>query len=140
MEPLLAYHKLTHMHRTTCNDFIICVNFWFVQIRSLHELVKEVPCAGVKKHHLKRAIETYLNEKHPCHCRECQNNGLRVLDNDICKCVCKPGTKGQACEQGTPEDEQPGTEIVTLKLYRSGVFKLWFYRPPTHTSWWICTI
>ncbi|KAK7135655.1 hypothetical protein R3I94_014346 [Phoxinus phoxinus] len=78
------------------------------KLRSLHELVKEVPCAGVKKHHLKRAIETYLNEKHPCRCRECQNNGLRVLDDDICKCVCKPGTKGQACEDGTPEDEQPG--------------------------------
>lgn len=78
------------------------------KLRPLHELVKEVSCAGVKRHNLKRAIETYLSEKHPCHCRECQNNGLRVLDNDVCKCVCKPGTKGQACEQGTQHDEQPG--------------------------------
>uniref|UniRef100_A0A673GV50 Complement component C7 n=1 Tax=Sinocyclocheilus rhinocerous TaxID=307959 RepID=A0A673GV50_9TELE len=78
------------------------------KLRPLHELVKEVSCAGVKKHHLKRAIETYLSEKHSCHCRECQNNGLRMLDNDVCKCVCKPGTTGQACEYGTPQDEQPG--------------------------------
>uniref|UniRef100_A0A8C1T4R5 Complement component C7 n=1 Tax=Cyprinus carpio TaxID=7962 RepID=A0A8C1T4R5_CYPCA len=78
------------------------------KLRPLHELVKEVSCAGVKKHHLKRAIETYLSEKHSCHCRECKNNGLRVLDNDVCKCVCKPGTVGQACEYGTPQDEQPG--------------------------------
>uniref|UniRef100_A0A672QFM4 Complement component C7 n=1 Tax=Sinocyclocheilus grahami TaxID=75366 RepID=A0A672QFM4_SINGR len=78
------------------------------KLRPLHELVKEVSCAGVKKHHLKRAIETYLSEKHSCHCRECQNNGLRMLDNDVCKCVCKPGTTGQACQYGTPQDEQPG--------------------------------
>lgn len=78
------------------------------KLRPLHELVKEVSCAGVKKHHLKRAIETYLSEKHPCQCRECQNNGLRVILDDVCKCVCKPGTEGKACEIGTPLDEQPG--------------------------------
>uniref|UniRef100_A0A671SYH0 Complement component C7 n=1 Tax=Sinocyclocheilus anshuiensis TaxID=1608454 RepID=A0A671SYH0_9TELE len=87
------------------------VNLWLLyanKLRPLHELVKEISCAGVKKHHLKRAIETYLSEKHSCHCRECQNNGLRMLDNDVCKCVCKPGTTGQACEYGMPQDEQPG--------------------------------
>lgn len=26
------------------------------------------------------------------------------------KSVCKPGTKGQACKHGTPQDEQPGTD------------------------------
>ncbi|XP_009302346.1 complement component C7 isoform X2 [Danio rerio] len=78
------------------------------KLRSLHELVKEVPCAGLKRFLLKRAIETYLTEKHSCQCRECQNNGLRVLDGNVCKCVCKPGTSGQACEYGTAYDEQPG--------------------------------
>ncbi|RXN18382.1 complement component C7-like protein [Labeo rohita] len=78
------------------------------KLRPLHELVKEVSCAGVKKHHLKRAIETYLSEKQPCRCRECKNNGMRVLSGDVCKCVCKPGTFGQACEYGTPKDELPG--------------------------------
>lgn len=80
----------------------------YEQLRPLHELVKEVPCTGVKKHYLKRAIETYLNEKHACHCRECQNNGLRVMLDNVCQCVCKPGTEGKACERGTPLDEQPG--------------------------------
>ncbi|TRY95807.1 hypothetical protein DNTS_035346 [Danionella cerebrum] len=78
------------------------------KMRSLHELVKEVPCAGLKRLLLKRAIETYLTEKHPCQCRACQNNGLRVLDQDVCKCVCKPGTSGLACEESAPHNEQPG--------------------------------
>ncbi|KAA0713893.1 Complement component C7 [Triplophysa tibetana] len=78
------------------------------KLRPLNELVKEVPCAGVKKYYLKRAIETYLNEKNPCHCRECQNNGLRVILDNGCQCVCKPGTEGKACELGTTLDEQPG--------------------------------
>nr|QGH45430.1 complement system-related protein C7a-1 [Cyprinus carpio] len=59
------------------------------KIRPLH-LVKEVSCAGVKKHHLKHTTETYLSE-----CKKKK------------KSVCKPGTKGQACKHGTPQDEQP---------------------------------
>ncbi|XP_056628579.1 complement component C7 [Triplophysa dalaica] len=78
------------------------------KLRPLNELVKEVPCAGVKKYYLKRAIETYLNEKNPCQCRECQNNGLRLILDNVCQCVCKPGTEGKACELGTPLGEQPG--------------------------------
>lgn len=85
----------------------ICM-FVSLQLRPLSELVKEVQCAGVKKIYLRRAIEQYLSESAPCHCRPCSNNGLVFTDGDNCKCVCKPGTSGLACEQGAEIEGQPG--------------------------------
>lgn len=78
------------------------------KLRPLSELVKEVQCAGVKKLYLRRAIEQYLSESDPCHCRPCRNNGIVVMDGDECKCICKPGTSGLACEQGTEVEGQQG--------------------------------
>nr|XP_020479067.1 complement component C7-like [Monopterus albus] len=78
------------------------------KLRPLYELVKEVQCAGLKKLHLKRATEEYLAEEHPCHCRPCQNNGQPLLTGSECRCVCRPGTSGQACESGAVIGEQPG--------------------------------
>ncbi|XP_035291383.1 complement component C7 [Anguilla anguilla] len=78
------------------------------KLRPLHELVKEVPCAALKRLHLKRATEEYQTEEHPCRCRPCRNNGLPVLSGTTCTCVCKLGTSGPACESGTALDEQPG--------------------------------
>ncbi|XP_062414768.1 complement component 7b isoform X1 [Pungitius pungitius] len=78
------------------------------KLRPLYELVKEVQCAGLKKLHLKRATEEYLTEEHPCHCRPCQNNGRPLLTGSECRCICRPGTSGQACESGAVIGEQPG--------------------------------
>ncbi|XP_041856265.1 complement component C7 [Melanotaenia boesemani] len=78
------------------------------KLRLLSELVKEVKCAGMKRVYLRRAIEQYLTESHPCHCRPCRNNGLVVMDGDVCKCICKHGTKGLACEEGTEAEGQQG--------------------------------
>lgn len=78
------------------------------KLRPLYELVKEVPCAGVKKLHLKRALEEYLQEQHPCHCRPCNNNGQPTVTGTQCSCSCKPGTYGLACEGGSIVGEQPG--------------------------------
>lgn len=78
------------------------------KLRPLSELVKEVHCAGVKKLYLRRAIEQYISESDPCHCQPCSNNGLAVMDGDECKCVCKLGTSGPACEQGTEVEGQQG--------------------------------
>ncbi|KAM9322903.1 complement component C7-like [Pholidichthys leucotaenia] len=78
------------------------------KLRPLHELVKEVHCASLKKLHLKRATEEYLAEEHPCHCRPCQNNGELLLTGSECHCVCRPGTSGRACEIGAVIGEQPG--------------------------------
>lgn len=103
---------------TDCKNFQECQGSWtsrtslrlfvFVQLRPLSELVKEVQCAGVKKLYLRRAIEQYLSESDPCHCQPCRNNGLVFTDGDNCKCVCKPGTSGLACEHGTEIEGQQG--------------------------------
>uniref|UniRef100_A0A7N6A733 Complement component C7 n=1 Tax=Anabas testudineus TaxID=64144 RepID=A0A7N6A733_ANATE len=78
------------------------------KLRPLSELVKEVQCAGVKKLYLHRAIEQYITESDACHCRPCRNNGMVVMDGYECKCICKPGTSGLACELGTEAEGQLG--------------------------------
>lgn len=78
------------------------------KLRPLSELVKEVQCAGLKKLYLRRAVDQYLAESDPCHCRPCRNNGMVVMDGDECKCICKPNTSGPACEQGTEAEGQQG--------------------------------
>ncbi|KAM9744072.1 complement component C7 [Menidia menidia] len=78
------------------------------KLRLLSELVKEVQCAGAKRVYLRRAIHQYLSENHPCHCKPCRNNGLAVMDGNKCKCICKTGTEGLACEKGTEAEGQQG--------------------------------
>ncbi|XP_034565495.1 complement component C7 [Notolabrus celidotus] len=90
---------------SSVKDFPEVVN---QKLRPLYELVKGVQCAGLKKLHLKRASEEYQAEEHPCHCRPCQNNGQPLLTGSVCRCVCRPGTSGRACERGAVIGEQPG--------------------------------
>ncbi|XP_011821752.1 PREDICTED: complement component C7 [Mandrillus leucophaeus] len=78
------------------------------KLTPLYELVKEVPCASVKKLYLKRALEEYLDEFDPCHCRPCQNGGLATVAGTHCLCHCKPYTFGAACEQGVLVGNQAG--------------------------------
>lgn len=92
----------------------------FRQLRPLSELVKEVQCAGVKKHYLRRAIEQYMSESDPCHCKPCRNNGMAFMDGDECKCVCKPGTSGLACEHGTEAEGQQGACYISDNLFCEG--------------------
>ncbi|KAM8886294.1 complement component C7 [Spinachia spinachia] len=77
-------------------------------LRPVSELIKEVQCAGVKRLYLRKAIEQYLSESDTCHCRPCSNNGLVVMAGDECKCICKPGTSGLACEDGIEAQGQQG--------------------------------
>uniref|UniRef100_G3QIF7 Complement component C7 n=1 Tax=Gorilla gorilla gorilla TaxID=9595 RepID=G3QIF7_GORGO len=78
------------------------------KLTPLYELVKEVPCASVKKLYLKWALEEYLDEFDPCHCRPCQNGGLATVEGTHCLCHCKPYTFGAACEQGVLVGNQAG--------------------------------
>lgn len=96
-----------------------------IQLRPLHELVKEVDCAGVKKFHLKRAIEDYLSQEDPCHCRPCQNNGHPLLVNSVCYCNCQDGTSGAACQVGTVA-RQPAGKAATKDKSCRGVKVLTF--------------
>ncbi|XP_024434262.2 complement component C7 [Desmodus rotundus] len=70
------------------------------KLTPLYELVKEVPCASVKRLYLRRALEEYLDESDPCHCQPCQNGGLATVEGTQCQCHCKPYTFGSACERG----------------------------------------
>ncbi|XP_034855161.1 complement component C7 [Mirounga leonina] len=70
------------------------------KLTPLYELVKEVPCASVKRLYLRQALEEYLDEFDPCHCRPCQNGGIATVEGTQCQCHCKPYTFGVACEQG----------------------------------------
>ncbi|XP_060703159.1 complement component C7-like [Hemiscyllium ocellatum] len=79
----------------------------------LHELVKGVPCAGVKRHYLQRAIQQYIDELHPCQCRPCLNNGQPVVVGSTCQCFCKPYTFGLACEKGLlAQDQESGVGVA----------------------------
>nr|XP_020639293.1 complement component C7 [Pogona vitticeps] len=78
------------------------------KITPLYELVKEVPCASVKKLYLKQAIEEYMSENDPCKCRPCQNGGQPAIVGTQCVCFCKPYTFGVACELGNLVQDQPG--------------------------------
>lgn len=78
------------------------------KLAPLYELVKEVPCASVKRLYLKRALEEYFDEFDPCHCQPCQNGGLAIVLGTQCQCHCKPYTFGSACEQGVLVGDQAG--------------------------------
>ncbi|EFB14079.1 hypothetical protein PANDA_011636, partial [Ailuropoda melanoleuca] len=78
------------------------------KLTPLYELVKEVPCASVKRLYLKRALEEYLDEFDPCHCQPCQNGGIATVEGTQCQCHCKPYTFGVACEQGVLVGNEAG--------------------------------
>ncbi|XP_067838463.1 complement component C7-like [Heptranchias perlo] len=82
------------------------------KLAPLHELVKDVPCAGVKRHYLRRAIKEYIDEVHPCRCRPCHNNGQVAVVGTACQCFCKPYTFGIACEKGVLAQEQTSGEGI----------------------------
>lgn len=114
------------------------------QVRPLYELVKEVECAGLKKLHMRRALEEYLAAEHPCRCRPCHNNGQPLLQASQCVCACRLGTSGAACQSGAVVGEQPGktrlpVSSVSFNRYRPGVITLltlpWFPSGVIHGSW-----
>ncbi|KAM6224366.1 complement component C7 [Rhynchocyon petersi] len=78
------------------------------KLTPLYELVKEVPCASVKRLYMKRALEEYLDEFDPCHCQPCQNGGIATVEGTQCQCHCKPYTFGVACEHGVLTGDHAG--------------------------------
>lgn len=103
-----------------------------VKLTPLYELVKEVPCAAVKRLYLRRALEEYLDETDPCHCRPCQNGGLAAVEGTTCQCHCKPYTFGAACEHGVLVGDEAGqcvdSSLVMLGPPKRGTPSLWALR------------
>ncbi|XP_067845805.1 complement component C8 alpha chain [Heptranchias perlo] len=73
-------------------DFEIMPIYDLVSRSNLHSVV-------IKQQHLRRAMEEYLTEFHPCRCPACYNNGKAVLSNNVCYCDCLPGYEGKACQE-----------------------------------------
>ncbi|XP_035675448.1 complement component C6-like [Branchiostoma floridae] len=74
------------------------------EITPISELVVGIPQADRKRRNLEQALVDYLNSYHSCKCSPCQNNGQALLIGTDCVCVCKAGTFGISCEQGTQID------------------------------------
>lgn len=74
-----------------------------LQVSSIIDLVKRIPCAVTKRRHLRRALLQYLDEFDACRCAPCPNNARAVLSGTECMCVCQTGTFGSHCEQRAPD-------------------------------------
>ncbi|XP_028986973.1 complement component C8 alpha chain [Betta splendens] len=87
------------------------------EIMPIYELVRSSTAAGhvgARLPNLQRAYDEYLQQFDPCRCVPCQNNGQVVLTGTACKCICKSGYQGDACE------ETHGRETKT-----DGVWSCW---------------
>lgn len=74
----------------------------FSQIMPIYELVRFSTAAdhvGARLANLRRAWEEYMQQFHPCRCAPCRHNGIPLLTGTSCKCICKSGYQGEACEE-----------------------------------------
>ncbi|KFU86601.1 Complement component C8 alpha chain, partial [Chaetura pelagica] len=78
------------------------------ELQPIHEILRRSNLGHLeaKWQNLKRALDEYLLEFHPCRCQPCQHSGEPVLLRDACVCQCRPGYGGPACEQ----TQRPGGE------------------------------
>uniref|UniRef100_A0A674AWD4 Complement C8 alpha chain n=1 Tax=Salmo trutta TaxID=8032 RepID=A0A674AWD4_SALTR len=53
---------------------------------------------GARLAHLRRAWEEYLLQFNSCRCAPCRHDGIPVLSQTSCHCICKQGFRGEACE------------------------------------------
>ncbi|XP_008829243.1 complement component C8 beta chain [Nannospalax galili] len=66
----------------------------------LYELVTAMDFAysSTVKQNIKKALEEFQMEVSSCHCAPCQGNGIPVLKESRCDCICPAGFQGSACE------------------------------------------
>ncbi|CAF97618.1 unnamed protein product, partial [Tetraodon nigroviridis] len=72
------------------------------EIMPIYELVRFSTAAdhvGARLANLRRAWDEYMQQFDPCRCAPCRHNGLPVLTGTSCKCLCKSGYQGEACEE-----------------------------------------
>ncbi|KAM3603947.1 uncharacterized protein V6R79_004446 [Siganus canaliculatus] len=77
------------------------------EIMPIYELVRISTAAdhvGARLANLQRGWEEYLQQFDSCRCAPCRHNGIPVLTGTSCKCVCKSGYRGEACEETQRED------------------------------------
>ncbi|GAB1288689.1 Complement component C8 alpha chain [Apodemus speciosus] len=52
-----------------------------------------------KRQNLRRALDQYLMEFNACRCGPCFTNGEPILEGTSCRCQCRVGWQGPACER-----------------------------------------
>lgn len=98
----------------------------FSQIMPIYELVRFSTAAdhvGARLANLRRAWEEYMQQFDPCRCAPCRHNGIPLLTGTSCKCICKSGYQGEACEE-TLRRGKPIKTSVRLKQARSMIYDL----------------
>uniref|UniRef100_A0A3Q3XCT9 MACPF domain-containing protein n=1 Tax=Mola mola TaxID=94237 RepID=A0A3Q3XCT9_MOLML len=79
------------------------------EIMPIYELVRFSTAAdhvGARVANLKRGLDEYLQQFDSCRCAPCRHNGIPVLMGNSCKCICKSGYQGEACEETHRRDVQ----------------------------------
>nr|XP_019598091.1 PREDICTED: complement component C8 beta chain isoform X1 [Rhinolophus sinicus] len=71
-----------------------------IKAEPLYELVTatDFSFSSTVKQNMKRALEEFQKEVSACHCAPCHGNGVPVLIESRCDCICPNGFRGQACE------------------------------------------
>ncbi|XP_019304692.2 complement component C8 beta chain [Panthera pardus] len=71
-----------------------------IKAEPLYELVTATDFAysSTVRQNMKRALEEFQKEVSSCHCAPCQRNGVPVLKESRCECICPVGFQGPACE------------------------------------------
>lgn len=96
------------------------------QIMPIYELVRFSTAAdhvGARLANMQRGWDEYLQQFDSCRCAPCRYNGIPVLMGTSCKCVCKSGYHGEACEETLRRGEtfvvsSGGKHIQTMSLNR----------------------
>ncbi|XP_034411845.1 complement component C8 alpha chain [Cyclopterus lumpus] len=73
----------------------------------IYELVRLSTAAdhvGVRLANLERAWDEYQQQFDSCRCAPCRHNGIPVLMGTSCRCICKLGYSGEACEETLRRD------------------------------------
>nr|XP_012298234.1 complement component C8 beta chain isoform X1 [Aotus nancymaae] len=71
-----------------------------VKVEPLYELVTAADFAysSTVRQNMKQALEEFQKEVSSCQCAPCQGNGVPVLKESHCDCICPAGFQGLACE------------------------------------------
>ncbi|XP_058407978.1 complement component C8 beta chain [Diceros bicornis minor] len=71
-----------------------------IKAEPLYELVTAADFAysSTVRQNMKQALEEFQKEVSSCHCAPCQGNGVPVLKESRCECICPVGFQGPACE------------------------------------------
>ncbi|XP_008051240.1 complement component C8 alpha chain [Carlito syrichta] len=93
------------------------------EMQPIHEVLRHTNLGPLeaKRQNLRQALDQYLMEFNACRCGPCFNNGVPILDGTSCRCQCRLGRQGPACEQ---------MEIEGAKA--DGSWSCW-------SSWSVCT-